>query len=333
MAKKLNHRQIVGRVRRALLQKKKMLVAVDADGTVVKGDDNPFRCQFYEKSARALQLLSEHGHIVAVITNRGGAQIARMMKATLLKISKVIGTFGHEYRSVDTSRSDMGEGVIDEEYSAYQDIITLKIRLLRERLFRALNVIDPGLDAEVELQTEWGPLFIEQKGVCAAFPFGLGIGFNANFIKLVGRPGLIALIEGIYQEVDKYVLSVMPNKSKQLLKLWGLVKDPWSPGDPGRYSIKFEPLTNVGKYQAMKNLLAENPGVEVIIVTGDTDDDGYMMIAAKEYAAEHMGVQAFCIWVDSGGKPQQIAAENADYVVSEVEGLAVLLNSFVEELS
>jgi hypothetical protein len=326
----------------------KLFVINDFDLTVSApgetGGDNPFDVDIDPTCADALRKLSENGHYVGILSNRAGAQTASRLRNHGINRAEIIGTYGFERHTV-TPNGDTSE--IKFGWEKYSDIITPAIQHIRNLVYSDPGVVpasEPGHNPEVTLQTEGGPLYLERKGITTdgTFPEGLSLGLNFNQITdLRFREQFVERIEGYYERVMEQVESVTSdNEFWRRANLWGKTQNTNPPGEPGRYSIGFEPMTKRGKRFGvieLKRKLRENEQMQNVgIITYGGDDaqvDNEAMFQAKRIPVmSKTEPSVYGIWVKQD-PTHLVKPDAADIVVTGVEGNARMLTQLAHATS
>jgi len=298
-----------------------------------QGEDDPRRTAIRPDTGAALRALEARGHIIGIVTNRSGRQAARMLAERGVRAAEIVGTYGLETFHADTLVPSLGVATVDARFAPYAETITTILRGVRETVYADIGLHeDLGNAVEVEAATAAGPLLIERKAVCDAFPEGLAHVYNVNLI--ADRPyraRLLARAEQRYRALAAQSLAGQP-----LGRIWGLLP----PDPPGatphdaRFSWTLGPSISRGKAGGMIALLrvarrrvADPARIEMVTFAGDSDADAAAMRAAHLVAtvAGRERVRALGVWVRAMGIDAPLAEREADITVDGPDGYARLL--------
>ena len=331
---------------KAVLNRGETIVIInDIDLTVstggITGEDDPRKTTIYPKSAKALSQIESLGHKIGFISNRGGSQIGRMTKAAGIKDPSIIGTYGFEtYKADHTS-------IIDDRFLPYSEDITKLLSTIELFVLDYTNqkeLIIQGSETAIPFESD--QIILERKGICEQFPKGIAALYNLNLINPNLRTKLVSATEEKYKEEIGLIMKTHHLLATALTRIWGINQDIQKPTQPGRFTLKFEPLLKQSKAYGMVNLLnnirnnmQDNQRVGLIIYAGDSDQDAYAMKALKQivkfhnedYIA-HTPIHAFNFWV----KPDHIekdAMREADIITEGVDGYAETLTELAKTVS
>jgi hypothetical protein len=301
------------------------------------GEADPRKTSIRADSGEALRALEAGGHIIGIVTNRSGRQAARMLAERGVRAAEIVGTYGLETFHADASAPSLGVATVDARFALYAEAITTILRGVRETVYAHIGLHeDPGTVVELEAATPAGPLLIERKAVCDAFPEGLAHVYNVNLI--ADRPyraRLLARAEQRYRALAAESLAGQP-----LGRIWGLLP----PDPPGatprdaRFSWTLGPTVARGKAAGMIALLraarrhmADPARIGLVTFAGDSDADAAAMRAAHlvSIVAGRERIRALGIWARpaEGGAP--LTQREADITVDGTDGYARLLADFV----
>ena len=298
-----------------------------------QGEDDPRRTAIRPDSGAALRALEARGHIIGIVTNRSGWQAARMLAERGVCAAEIVGTYGLETFHADASAPSLGVATVDARFAPYAQAITSILRGVREAVYADIGLHeDPGNAVEIATYTPMGPLLIERKAVCDAFPEGLAHVYNVNLI--ADRPYRARLLARA--ELRYRVLAAESLAGRPLGRIWGLLP----PDPPGatphdaRFSWTLGPSIARGKAAGMIALLraarrrvAHPARIGLVTFAGDSDADAAAMRAAHLVAmvAGQGRVRALGVWVCpvEGGAP--LTQREADIAVDGTDGYARLL--------
>jgi len=302
-----------------------------------QGEDDPRRTAIRTDSGAALRALEARGHIIGIVTNRSGRQAARMLAEQGVRAAEIVGTYGLETFHADVSAPSLGVATVDARFAPYAAAITSILRGVRETVYADIGLHeDPGNAVEIEAPTQAGPLLIERKAVCDAFPEGLAHVYNVNLI--VDRPYRARLLARAEQRY--HALAAGSLAGRPLGRIWGLLPpDPPSatPQDT-RFSWTLGPSIARGKAAGMIALLratrrrvADPARIGMVTFAGDSDADAAAMRAAHLVAmvAGRTRVRAFGVWVRAMGINAPLTQREADITVDGTNGYACLLDDLV----
>lgn len=307
-----------------------------------QGEDDPRKTAIREDTGAALRALEAHGHIVGIITNRSGRQAARLLAERGIQAAEIVGTYGMEVFHADASDPDLGTATVDARFAPYARPITTVLRAVREGLYRELGRPDePGRAVEVEIPTATGPLLLERKAVCAAFPEGLAHVYNFNLVAdKRERARYVARLEEGYQAAARDAFAGTDSRP-----IWGVAPPETTPRDD-RYSWAMEPLIAQGKgygmtalIRAARRRLSAAQCIGMVTFAGDSNADGEAMRGARLIAAcarREQGrerLRTLGIWVRPEGKDAPVARERADIAVDGPEGYARFLLRLAQGVS
>jgi len=299
-----------------------------------RGESDPRRTAIREDTGAALRALEARGHIVGIITNRSGRQAARMLAERGVRTAEIVGTYGMEVFHADASDPALGTATIDARFAPYARTITGLLRAVRETLYDTVGLTDdPGRAVEVEIPTAAGPILLERKGVCAAFPEGLAHVYNFNLAADRRERGAY-----LARMTERYRAAMRAAPDGAALgRVWGLAPSATEPDDD-RFSWALEPLVAQGKAYGMIALLRaarrrlDDPArIGLVAFAGDSDADAQAMRAAHLVAAVARHVagreppRALGVWVRPEGADAPRAAAQADITVEGPPGYARLL--------
>lgn len=323
---------------------KRVLIINDFDGTVSQngpsGGKNPFDTILHPDCGKALLVMQQHGAIIGAISNRSGTQIARFYQAAgFEKPPYIMGTYGMELYEPEVDNPRQGNTTVDPRFEEYKDLITKILLNLRTQLLQYINFsgsFDVGA-IEVELPSQFGPIFIENKAACLEYPAGLVNVYNLNRVE---PPARVELVQKMDEWFKKFVGQISDqDRLASLLKIWGINKY-GDPGDKGNYTWSIEPLFLEGKAEGMGRLFSEIEKREqlflpfgLIMYAGDSDMDAGAMNEARNIAnSTNHHMEAVGIWVESS-EGQTLAEQTSDIQLNSVDEYAKVLTQMARVLA
>ena len=301
------------------------------------GEADPRVTSIRADSGEALRALEARGHIIGIVTNRSGRQAARMLAARGVRAAEIVGTYGLETFHADADDPALGVATVDARFAPYAEAITTILRGVRETVYADIGLHEShGNAVEVEVATPAGPLLIERKAVCDAFPEGLAHVYNVNLI--ADRPYRACLLTRAEQRYRALATAFLADQP--LGRIWGLL-----PPDPpnatphdARFSWTLGPSIARGKaaglialLRAARRRVADPTRIGLVTFAGDSDADAAAMRAAHLVAAVagRERVRALGVWVQAMGTGAPLAEREADITVDGTDGYARLLADLV----
>lgn len=306
----------------------RIAILTDFDATVSAeaGDGaDPFATTFDPHAGHALAALQAHGQVVGIISNRGAGQIiARCRQVGFAQAPFVVGTYGYELVPPG------GVPEIDQQFTPFCEVITRTLRAVRQGLLR-----DAGLDTEqppaieTTIATMDGPIYLEMKGLCTAYPEGLAHEYNFNRVAPVIRTNLVRAAETI---ASAALARADPMLARALAGMWGGAASS-NPLLPGPFSWALKPALARAKAYGMVRLLramraatAEEDQRDrscLVVYAGDHQwEDGHAMWAGKVLERLTQGRMRFAgIWADAG-RDMPGAPDESDLRVPGTRGVA-----------
>jgi hypothetical protein len=145
--------------------------------------------------------LHNAGSTIIALTGRAGAEASKLMK---VPGAFIIGTGGWELYETDPSDPNKGRSIIDERLVPYHKEITSLLSFVRQDFLKFVNALhrEEGDDRlTYPLESQFGRITLETKGVNESFPEGIGHGYNfARIEDLEVRARLASMLAGLYQQ-------------------------------------------------------------------------------------------------------------------------------------
>jgi hypothetical protein len=322
--------ELLAYTRTVLASGRSILVMTDFDSTVTseRGDrDNPFAASFDAQAGQALVSLQQHGQGVGIISNRAVRQIVRRCEQIGFDtLPLVAGTYGYEVRALS------GESIIDRHFAPYREVITDVLFSMRQGLLSTYGLAAADYrEVETTIPTPSGPVYLEIKGQCAAYPEGLAQEYNFNRMPPAERTSTVTQVERLVQ----LALSRHPRgQVESLLQVWGIVAS-GSPAASGHFSWALRPLLPRGKAYAFVRLLALAKSSEagggscglIMYIGNHKQEDGPAMWAGKVLERHAQGQMRFVgVWAREAADTDMPEVEDeSDVRVEGVRGVAGVL--------
>lgn len=291
---------------------------------------NPFLTRIYPQTAFALSYMEKNGAVIGAVSNRSGVQVAKRYINQRILHPFIMGTYGMELYLPDYSNASKGSSIIDERYDLFHTRITEISAKVRQAFFETCQVASSTtLEAEMEIITPFGKVYLENKGISPNFPQGLSQVYNLNEFSLESREKIVDSLISSYQKAQ----TVWEEMSgDELSKIWG-VREFGDLNDKS-YSWSLSPLLEEGKLfgvtkilSAIENIYKKHIGF--ILYGGDEDADSEAMIGLGNIkkltvrsASDALNV--FGVWVNPGSIHQKVV-EACDIEVKGVSGYADFL--------
>src|SRR5436853_3149290 len=232
-----------------------IIFANDFDGTLdLQVEADPRKSRVNPESAQALKHMKEDGHEVGIISNRGGAQIARLLAEVGLDSATIIGTYGHEVFKEDIAHPERGVAIIHRRFHLHKELIADALSGARGELFRTLQLPDQiGRQIEVEISTPDGTIVLERKGVCDNFPEGLAQLYHFRQVQADKRKCYMTMLTNHYYTWFEQLKQQSSQQAQALKQMWGQVT--YENPETQQYGVMYEPREKLGKAHGLFELL------------------------------------------------------------------------------
>jgi hypothetical protein len=246
----------------------------------IQWTNDPRAVDFHPAIARATKILLDNGHYAAINTKRGGSDVGeKALKAGIHGLI-VIGCGGNEEWKDGTS-------IITDRFQPYKELITEILDDMRGAIAEDLKLKAPwdNKDHTIVIPTEGGPIYLQLKGVCEEFPWGLENNFNLNNVEPGLRKVLVPAMRHRFESSMTRIIRREHSLGLLLHNVWGMASDRKDPGEEGLFSQSFEALVRTSKgdgFNRAHELIAakaKQDGRQTgLVVTVDDDDAGAPMM-------------------------------------------------------
>lgn len=316
----------------------RLAVILDFDKTTSAARTaDPRLTEFHPGSAQAIAEIQRKGHYPAILTDRSGIAVAKLLASQGVTGVPVSGIKGMEF--VLPTSPDPRDWIvqIDERFRSYSGVITGGLETVENALLETLGMRPLTISGEdIEIPTPGGPVVIERKGTNAEFPMGLANSYNFNLVAPDVRGQLVRVLQ---QKFSEFMAQVPDREAVQ--RLWGQTSSTNSPLEEGRFSLAFEPIIESGKSEGLLKLLEKiqngpdfSSRIGLIIAADDRDPGA--MIKGQELEMTSLQhdpnpLRFVGIGVRSNRDEPEIETKS-DLLVGGVDELAGLLTKIADKL-